>query len=68
MGKRFPDLSLFYVSGHEVAGKAASVHGPSFADWGYVGYATAYGLCYALALLMLAALVFRRRDFVAAPT
>jgi Cu-processing system permease protein len=60
----FPDLHLFYVSGHEVAGKAVSVHGPAFVDWGYVAYATAYGLTYAAVMLLLAALIFRRRDFV----
>jgi Cu-processing system permease protein len=60
----FPDLHLFYVSGHEVAGKAVSVHGPTFDSWGYVGHATAYGLTYAVVMLFIAALIFRRRDFV----
>ena len=60
----FPDLHLFYVSGHEVAGKAVSVHGPTFVDWGYVGHATAYGFTYAAVMLFIAALIFRRRDFV----
>jgi len=59
-----PDLHLFYVSGHEVSGKVVSVHGPTFVDWGYLGYATAYGLVFTAALLFVAALVFRRRDFV----
>jgi ABC-type transport system involved in multi-copper enzyme maturation permease subunit len=60
----FPDLHLFYVSGHDVAGKAVSVHGPTFVDWGYVAHATAYGLTYAAVMLFIAALIFRRRDFV----
>jgi ABC-type transport system involved in multi-copper enzyme maturation permease subunit len=60
----FPDLHLFYVSGHEVGGKAVSVHGPVFVDWAYVGAATSYGLFYTAVLLAVAALVFRRRDFV----
>jgi hypothetical protein len=60
----FPDLHLFYVSGHDVAGKAVSVHGPTFVDWGYVGYATGYGFTYAAVMLFIAALIFRRRDFV----
>jgi Cu-processing system permease protein len=60
----FPDLHLFYVSGHEVAGKAVSVHGPAFVGWGYVGHATAYGLTYAAVMLFIAALIFRKRDFV----
>jgi ABC-type transport system involved in multi-copper enzyme maturation permease subunit len=60
----FPDLHLFYVSGHEVAGKAVSVHGPTFVDWAYVGHATAYGFTYAAVMLVIAALIFRRRDFV----
>jgi hypothetical protein len=60
----FPDLHLFYVSGHEVGGTAVSVHGPTFVDWAYVGTTTAYGLCYTAVLLVIAALIFRRRDFV----
>jgi ABC-type transport system involved in multi-copper enzyme maturation permease subunit len=60
----FPDLHVFYVSGHEVAGKAVSVHGPTFVDWAYVGHTTAYGLAYAAVMLFIAAVVFRRRDFV----
>ena len=60
----FPDLHLFYVSGHEVAGKAVSVHGPTFVGWDYVAHATAYGLTYAAVMLLIAALIFRRRDFV----
>jgi ABC-type transport system involved in multi-copper enzyme maturation permease subunit len=60
----FPDLHLFAVSGHEVGGRAVSVNGPVFVDWAYVGSATAYGLAYTAVLLGVAALIFRRRDFV----
>ena len=58
-----PDLHLYYVSGSMVSGQHASVHG-EFVDWSYVGSCAAYGLGYAAILLLLAALIFRKRDFV----
>src|SRR5262249_38638052 len=58
-----PDLHLFYVSGSMVGGERVTGHG-EFVDWGYVATATGYGLGYAAILLLLAALIFRKRDFV----
>jgi Cu-processing system permease protein len=59
----FPDLNLFYVSGAMVSGQRVSVHG-SFVDWGYVGTAALYGVAYSACALVLAMIVFSRRDFV----
>ncbi len=43
--------------------KASAVHGVPLPD-GYVVAAAAYGLCYAVAIVILACLVFERREFV----
>lgn len=43
--------------------KAAAVHGTPLPD-GYVGAAMVYGLLYAFAVLLLACLVFERREFL----
>jgi len=59
-----PDLSTFSISGSEVAQNYVSVHGDSFVTWGYVGVAMGYGALYISALLVLAVLIFSRRDFV----
>ena len=58
-----PDLHLFFVSGGTVDGAAVSVHG-HYVGWGYVGSAGAYGLLYSACVLVIAAVVFSRRDFV----
>jgi len=58
-----PDLHLFSVSGRTVDGAAISVHG-DFVSWGYVGVASAHGLAWIAGLLVLACVIFRRRDFV----
>jgi hypothetical protein len=63
IGRIVPDLHLFYVSGAMVGSERVSVHG-DYVDWGYVGIATGYGLGYAAILLLLSALIFRKRDFV----
>jgi len=57
-----PDLHLFSVSGGEVAGKAVSVNA-DFVPWAYVGHAALYALAVAGVLLILAIVVFSRRDF-----
>jgi ABC-type transport system involved in multi-copper enzyme maturation permease subunit len=43
--------------------KASAVHGIALPQ-GYFGAAAAYGLCYAVAIVILACLVFERREFV----
>jgi ABC-type transport system involved in multi-copper enzyme maturation permease subunit len=43
--------------------KAAAVHGAALPA-GYVAAAAAYGLCYAVAVVVLACLVFERREFI----
>ena len=58
-----PDLHLFSISGGELDGQHVSVHG-TFVSWGYVAHAGAYALAWIGVLLLLAALIFRRRDFV----
>ena len=58
-----PDLHLFYVSGSMVGSDRVTVHG-DYVDWTYVASATGYGLGYAAILLLLAAIIFRKRDFV----
>jgi len=57
-----PDLHLYAVSGGEVDGKAVSVHA-AFVSWAYVGHAALYALAVAGVLLVLAIVVFSRRDF-----
>jgi len=57
-----PDLHLFAVSGGEVDGKAVSVHA-TFVPWAYVGHAALYAFAVAAVLLVLAIVVFSRRDF-----
>ena len=53
------------VSGEtpDVDGQHVSVHG-HFVGWDYVGTAAGYGLLYILALLVLAMVIFSRRNFV----
>jgi ABC-type transport system involved in multi-copper enzyme maturation permease subunit len=59
----FPDLHLFYVSGSMVGGQVVSVHG-AYVDWSYVGIAGLYGALYCAAAIVLAMVIFARRDFV----
>lgn len=58
-----PDLHLYSVSGRTVDGAAVSVHG-DFVSWAYVGTAAAHGLLWSAALLVIACVIFRRREFV----
>jgi ABC-type transport system involved in multi-copper enzyme maturation permease subunit len=58
-----PDLHLYSVSGSTVDGSAVSVHG-DFVGWDYVASAAVHGLLWSAALLVLACLIFRRREFV----
>jgi ABC-type transport system involved in multi-copper enzyme maturation permease subunit len=57
-----PDLHLFSVSGRTIDGAQVSVHG-GFVSWAYVGTAAGYGLLWIAGLLLLASLIFQRRDF-----
>jgi ABC-type transport system involved in multi-copper enzyme maturation permease subunit len=58
-----PDLRMFGISGGEIDGKPVTVHA-EFVTWGYVGSAALYAFCWMAGLLLLAVLVFRRREFV----
>lgn len=58
-----PDLRFFYATGSESAGRAISVHG-AFPDWSYVGVAAGYGALWIGFLLLVAAVLFSRRDFI----
>jgi ABC-type transport system involved in multi-copper enzyme maturation permease subunit len=58
-----PDLHLYVVSGALVEGQRVSVH-EVYVSWGYVGSAAAYTALYIACTLVLASLIFRRRDFV----
>lgn len=60
--KVVPDLRLFYVSGAMLNNQPISVH-DTFVGWGYVGYAALYSFGYATVALVLASLLFSRRDF-----
>jgi ABC-type transport system involved in multi-copper enzyme maturation permease subunit len=58
-----PNLHLFYPSGAIIAAEHVSVHG-QFVDARYLGWTTAYGVGYSLVVLVVAMLIFRKRDFV----
>jgi ABC-type transport system involved in multi-copper enzyme maturation permease subunit len=58
-----PDLHIFSISGGEVAGNHVSVHG-DFVTWGYVAAAGGYAAAVIGVLLILAMLIFQRRDFL----
>jgi ABC-type transport system involved in multi-copper enzyme maturation permease subunit len=57
-----PDLHVYSVSGSELQGQWVSVHG-TFVTWGYVGSAALYAAAVVAILLILAMVVFARRDF-----
>ncbi len=58
-----PNLHLFYPSGAIVGAETVSVHG-EFVGARYLGWTSAYGFGYSIAVLLLAMFIFRRRDFV----
>lgn len=58
-----PDLHLFAISGRTVDGETVSVH-RDFVGWDYVATAAGHGLVWIAALLVLACVIFQRRDFV----
>lgn len=58
-----PNLHLFYPSGAIIGSEHVSVHG-EFVGARYLSWTTAYGVGYSLVVLVLAMLIFRKRDFV----
>jgi ABC-type transport system involved in multi-copper enzyme maturation permease subunit len=58
-----PNLHLFYPSGAIVGAEEVSVH-RQFVGADYILSATAYGVTYSVVVLVLAMLIFRKRDFV----
>jgi Cu-processing system permease protein len=58
-----PNLHLFYPSGAIVGAEQVSVH-RQFVDAGYILWTSGYGIGYSLIVLVLAMLIFHRRDFV----
>lgn len=58
-----PDLHLYAISGGAVGAAEVSVHG-EFVSWGYVAAAAGHGLGWIAGLLVLACVVFQKRDFV----
>lgn len=56
-----PDFHAFYISGAQLGGQVVSVH-ESFVGWGYVLDAALYGLLYSAVCLVIAILLFARRD------
>ena len=62
-GDVVPNLHLFYPSGAIVGAEEVSVH-RQFVGADYMLTATAYGVAYSVVVLVLAMVIFRRRDFV----
>ena len=58
-----PNLNLFYPSGAIVGADPVSVH-HDFVGASYMLSVTVYGVAYSLIVLVLAMLIFRKRDFV----
>jgi ABC-type transport system involved in multi-copper enzyme maturation permease subunit len=58
-----PNLHLFYPSGAIVGAEEVSVH-RQFVNADYIMTVTGYGVAYSVAVLGLAMLIFRKRDFV----
>ena len=58
-----PDLHVFAISGSQVDAAHVSVHG-AFVTWAYVGTSSLYALAWLATLLVLASVIFQRRDFV----
>ena len=57
-----PDFRMFYISGANFDEAVVSVH-ESFVSWAYVGSAAAYAAAYGGMCLVLAIMLFARRDF-----
>lgn len=67
VGAVVPDFNALWVSGAQLGddpgAPVVSVH-ESFVSWGYVAEASAYGLLYSAVCLLLAMVLFARRDLV----
>jgi ABC-type transport system involved in multi-copper enzyme maturation permease subunit len=59
-----PNLRLFYVSGTMLNNRWISVHQGEYVDWSYVAWASGYGAAYSAVALVLAMMIFSRRDFI----
>ncbi len=57
-----PDFRMFYVSGANYEGTEISVH-ESFVSWAYVASAGGYAAAYTATCLLIAVILFSRRDF-----
>ena len=57
-----PDLHVYAISGRTLDGAQVSVNG-SFVSWGYVATAAGYGALWIAGLLVIASVIFTRRDF-----
>lgn len=57
-----PDFHLFYISGASLDDRLVSIHA-RFVDGAYVAWSGAYALGYGAVCLLIAAELFRRRDF-----
>jgi ABC-type transport system involved in multi-copper enzyme maturation permease subunit len=58
-----PNLNLFYPSGGIIGAEKVSIHA-TFVSGRYLAWTSAYGVGYSVAVLLLAMLIFRKRDFV----
>jgi Cu-processing system permease protein len=63
VAEAIPDIHLFSVSGRSIDGQTVSVHG-DFVSWGYVAMAGGHAVLWIAGLLIIACVVFSRRDFV----
>ncbi|MBU1535503.1 ABC transporter permease [Myxococcota bacterium] len=57
----FPQLYLFVPNGHDFNGQYVSITA-EFVTWGYIGWTALYAIMYSAIILLIAAMVFRRRD------
>ena len=63
MARVVPDLRYFFVTGAEIDGAQVSING-TFVGWGYVASAGGYAAFYTTLVLLLAMVLFSRRDFI----
>jgi len=61
--KVLPNMHLFYPSGTIIGAEHVTVH-QELVGISYIAWTTLYGFAYSIVVLVLAMLIFRRRDFV----